>query len=94
MISNAERMIAVLSPEIDRKCAELQEARREKRNTGVFVLLCIMAILVPTLFVIFGLSLTTLLVPVIFTAVAFLILSPILINQTQQEQGGRICEQI
>lgn len=94
MISNAERMIAVLSPEIDWKCAELQEARREKRNTGVFVLLCIMAILVPTLFVIFGLSLTTLLVPVIFTAVAFLILSPILINQTQQEQGGRTCEQI
>ena len=94
MISNAERMIAVLSPEIDRKCVELQEARREKRNTGVFVLLCIMAILVPTLFVIFGLSLTTLLVPVIFTAVAFLILSPILINQTQQEQGGRTCEQI
>ena len=94
MISNAERMIAVLSPEIDWTCAELQEARREKRNTGVFVLLCIMAILVPTLFVIFGLSLTTLLVPVIFTAVAFLILSPILINQTQQEQGGRTCEQI
>lgn len=94
MTSDANRMLAALSPELDRKCAELQEARREKRNIDIFILLCVMAILVPTLFVIFDLSLTTLLVPVIFIAIAFFILSPILINQNQQEQGGRTCEQI
>jgi len=87
---DAEKMIAALAPEIDRKCAEISQARREKAYWRFFVLLCAMAIVVPTLFVYWGISLTVLLIPIAFTAAAFLLLSPILFNQ----QGGRTCEQI
>lgn len=89
MKTDAERMIAVLSSAIDMKCAEIKEKRTARNGTKIFVLLCIAAILIPTLFVFFGFNLMTLIIPVIFIAVAFLILSPILINQ----QGGRTYEQ-
>lgn len=89
MNSKADKMIAMLSPEIDRKCEEMKQARREKARVRLFVLLCVAVVIIPTMFVFFGLSLTSLLTPVAFMGIALLILSPILINQ----QGGRIYEQ-
>lgn len=85
MNQGAERVIAVLSPEIEKRCSEIREMRKEKRRADIFVLLCAAAVLVPTLFVFFGLNLITLIVPAALAAVCFLLLSPILINQ----QGGR-----
>lgn len=78
-------LIASLSPEIDKKCSELHKAHNEKIQTTVFMLLCAAAILVPTLFVFFGFSLITLIIPVMFVTAAFLVLSPILFTQ----QGGQ-----
>lgn len=89
MNENAERMINILSPEIDRKCSEIKHARKEKMQSKLFVLICIAAIIIPTLFVFWGIRLTVLLIPVVFTGAAFLILSPILMNQ----QGGITYEQ-
>ena len=90
MDRDAEKMLAALAPAIDEKCAELKKARAAKRLRGLFITLCVLALLVPTAFVVFGISLSILLVPVIFTAIAFFILLPILINQ----QGGHCLEQI
>lgn len=87
---DAEEMIAALAPEIDRKCAEINRTRRERRRSGLFMLLCAAVVAIPTLFVYWGISLTGLVIPVVFTAAAFLLLSPILMNQ----QGGRTGEQI
>ncbi len=85
---DADAMIAMLSPQIERKCEEIKQAHREKIHSRLFVLLCTAVIMIPTLFVFLGISLATLLIPVIFTGGAFLFLSPILINQ----QGGRTYE--
>jgi len=90
MTNDTEKMIASLSPAIDEKCSEIKETRRERRYSRLFVFLCTAFIVLPTVFVIIGISLIFLLIPAIFTAAALLILSPILINQ----QGGHTCEQI
>lgn len=90
MMNNADTLITALSPALDRKCAELRQARREALHFRLFVLLCALVVLIPTVFVILGIGLVVLLIPALFTAAAFLILSPILINQ----QGGGTCEQI
>lgn len=84
MNNNADKMIAALTPEIEKKCVQLQEARKMKAGSQLFILLCIAVIVIPTVFVFFGLSLIALIIPVVFMAVSLLILSPILINQ----QGG------
>lgn len=89
MDNGAEKMIAVLSPEIEKKCSALKEERKMKIYSRLFMLMCFFAIVIPTLFVLFGFSLTLLIVPVIFMGIAFLLLSPILIHQ----QGGRTYEQ-
>lgn len=90
MNHDAEKMIAALSPAIDRKCTEIKTARKELLYLRLFVLLCVMAVVVPTAFVLFGISLISLLIPAVLTAAAVLGLSPILISQ----QGGRNREQI
>lgn len=84
----AEKMIVMLSPEIDRKCDEMKQAHREKVQSYFFVMLCIVMIVIPTVFVFFGMNLSSIVIPIIFITVAFLLLSPILINQ----QGGHIYE--
>lgn len=90
MTHDADRIIAVLSPEIDRECAELRQTRLERRRFRRFLALCALTVLLPTVFVIFGISLTALLISAAFASAAFLILSPILIRQ----QGGPSHEQI
>ena len=84
-----EQMIDILAPEIDRKCAEIKQVRKEKLFSRLFVLLCAAILIIPTTFVFLGISLMALIIPVVFIATAFLILSPILINQ----QGGYTYEQ-
>lgn len=90
MHHDAERMIAILTPVIDRKCAQIQQVRTEKLRSNLFAVLCAAVLVIPTIFVFFGISLVTLLIPAVFTASAFLLLSPILIHQ----QGGIFHEQV
>lgn len=88
MDCGAEKMIVMLSPEIDRKCDEMKQVHREKVQSYIFVMLCIAMIVIPTGFVFFGMNLSLIVMPIIFVAIAFILLSPILINQ----QGGHIYE--
>lgn len=89
MNSSADKMIALLSPEINRKCEEIKEIRKEKLHTRLFFLLCAAVIVIPPMFIFFGLRLTFLLTPVVFMGMALLVLSPILTNQ----KGGSTYEQ-
>lgn len=51
MNSNAERMIKALTPEIEKKCEELQNTRKERLKLRVFVFVCVMVALVPAMLV-------------------------------------------
>lgn len=85
---DAEKMIMILSPEIDRKCDEMKQMHREKIQSYFFIILCIAMIVIPTVFVFFGMNLTAIAIPILFITTTFLLLSPILISR----QGGHIYE--
>lgn len=93
MNSNADRLIHNLTPEIEQKCEELQAARKERNWSAVFVLLCAMAVLIPTLLVFAGVSLAVLIVPPVFMSMSVILLLPILLSGRTQNQGGNGYEQ-
>lgn len=84
MNGELDMLLQRLAPEIDRKCAEIRKARAERLIHALFPLLCGVAVLIPTSLIFFGIGLRFIIIPVLFCAVAFLALSPILIRQ----QGG------
>lgn len=92
MKSNVENMLNNLSPAIEQKCEELQAARKERLQSRLFVLLCIMAVLVPLLLVFAGVSHTFLLVPFTFMALSMLLLLPVLLSGKNAKQGGAVYE--
>lgn len=92
MNQNAERLIKNLSPDIDRKCAELKAARRERLLSGIFVLLCAMVVILPALLVFFGVSLTALIAPLVFMSLSIILLLPVLLSGGASNHGGTAYE--
>lgn len=92
-MSNADRLINSLSPVINEKCCELRKSKKDKIQSRLFIMLCAFTLIVPTLFVFIGFSLTALITPVLFMSVFILILLPILLNGKSAEQGDFIYEQ-
>lgn len=92
MKSNVDRMLDSLAPAIDRKCEELQNARKERLQSRLFVLLCVMVVLIPALLVFAGVSLTALVVLLAFMALSVLLLLPVLLSGEAINQGGVVYE--
>ncbi len=79
-IMGAEKIIQNLTPSIDKKCAEIKASRKDKVLTRLFVLLCVAMIIVPVIFVIFGISLAIFIAPVLFMCISVVVLLPAIIN--------------
>lgn len=92
MKSNADRMIENLAPQIDRKCAELRAARRERMQARMFALLCIAVLLIPALLVLAGVSLTLLIAPLAFMSLSAILLLPVLLSDRTANRGGAAYE--
>lgn len=92
MKSNVDRMIDHLTPTINQKCRELKATQKERMLSRVFVLLCAMVILVPALLIFAGISLTMLIVPLVFMSLSILLLLPILLSGKTPDQGGTAYE--
>lgn len=88
MKSDADRMAERLAPAIDRKCEELRAARKEQLQARIFALLCATAVLLPTLLVFAGVSLTILLAPLAFMSLSVILLLPVLLSGKAANQGG------
>lgn len=89
IMNNAEKMIIALSPEIEKKCMEINQKKREKRLERLFVLLAVAFLFIPTALIFFGVSIWTIFIPIIFIGAGFLILSSILTNENE---GGLLYE--
>ncbi len=89
MNNGAQHIIQELTPAIENKCEELKAARKERIQSRLFVILCALAVIIPTLLVFIGVSLTLLIIPVLFMCLCILILLPVLLNG----QGGKSYEQ-
>ncbi len=84
-IMGAEKLIQNLTPSIDKKCAEIKSERKDRILTRLFVLLCVAMIIVPVIFVIFGISLAIFVAPILFMCICVIVLLPAIINVN----GGR-----
>ena len=93
MNKNVDRMIETLTPAIEQKCRELQAARKERLQTRLFALLCVMVALIPALLVFAGVSLTLLIAPLVFMSLSMILLLPVLLSGKTTNQGGTVYEQ-
>ena len=93
MNSNIDRMIDNLTPAIEQKCEELRAARKERLQSRIFVLLCVMVALIPALLVFAGISLTLFIAPLAFMSLSVLLLLPVLLSGKPANQGGIVYEQ-
>ncbi len=87
MKQNADKVIRNLTPEIDKKCDELKAIRKEKLQSRLFVILCVIIIFVPAQLVFFGVSLAVLTAPILFAGLCVVMLLPIMLNG-EFTQGG------
>ena len=92
MTSDVNRMLENLAPDIDRKCAEIRAARKERLQTRVFALLCVMVAVIPALLVFAGVSLTVLIAPLIFMSLSVILLLPVLLSGKTSNLGGMVYE--
>ena len=88
MNKNVDIMLDKLSPAIDAKCERLKEARKEKIMSRVFLILCAAVVLLPTLFVAAGVSVTFLVALPAFMSLSIIVLLPVLISGKNEFQGG------
>lgn len=79
-IIGAEKVIQNLTPSIDKKCTEIKAERKDKILTRLFVLMCVFAVIIPVVFVIFGISLAIFITPVLFMCACVVVLLPAIIN--------------
>ena len=87
MCPNSEDCIRQLTPAIVEKCDDLATARKERIQSRLFLLLCILVITVPALLVFVGISLTLLIAPILLMCLSTLLLLPALLNKTEHEGG-------
>ena len=87
MRPNSEDCSRQLTPAIVEKCDALAAARKERIQARLFLLLCVLVVTVPALLVLFGVSLTLLIAPIVFMCLSTLLLLPALLNKTEH-QGG------
>ena len=93
MNQNIDSLIDSLMPAIDNKCEELKAARKEKLHTRLFIIVCILVAVIPALLVFAGISVTLIVVPILFMSVSVVMLMPVLISGHTGEQGGENYEQ-
>lgn len=90
MNDNVEKAIYNLTPAIENKCNEIKAQRKEKLKSRIFVILCVLTVIIPTLLVFAGISLTMFILPIIITSLSVVMLLPILINN----EGAKNYEQV
>lgn len=90
MNDNVEKAIYNLTPAIENKCNEIKAQRKEKLKSRIFVILCVLTVIIPTLLVFAGISLTMFILPIIITSLSVVMLLPILINN----EGEKNYEQV
>lgn len=92
MNEKADRMINNLTPEIARKCEELRAARKERFLSRLFIFMCAAVVLIPSLLVFIGVSLTVLVAPPIFMSFSVVLLLPALVRGRDAEKGVSVYE--
>lgn len=94
MNQNADELIYNLTPAINEKCDEIIRKRKAALQFRIFMFLCIMTVTIPALLVFAGISLTFIIVPIVFMSLCIVLLLPVLLSNHDKEHGGNLYEQI
>jgi len=79
-----ESLLISLEDEIDKKCFQIKEKKKEETKTRLFLLACFLFLLLPFLLLYLGISLLAFCFPVIlFLAVSMIALLPVLFKNME-----------
>ena len=82
MDKNLEKLLCNLEPEINKKCFEIKEKKREKMIQKLFILVSILLLIIPSLLIIIGISIFSMLIGIgSFTLIALVIMLPFAIKE-------------
>jgi|LAHS01.1.fsa_nt_gb hypothetical protein len=87
---DANILISLLTPEINKKCYELKLLKKEKKMNRIFIVLCIGMLVIPTMLVIFNCSLLPLLITAGIVSLSLLLLVPVMMNQSKGGQHDQV----
>ena len=73
-----ELLLDSLEPEIEKKCTEIRQKKREKVLAKLFVDLVAAILILPPILVFTGVNVLTIFMPILFIAAGFVVLSPLL----------------
>ena len=82
MNDEAKKLLIDLDDEIDRKCRQIKEKRKEKIYQKLILLACILLLIIPVILVLLDINLLSVIIPVIiFFMFSTTIFSPAILNQ-------------
>ena len=76
-----ELLLDSLEPEIEKKCMEIRQKKREKVLAKLFVVLMAAILILPPILVFTGVNGLTIIMPILFIAAGFVVLSPLLMSK-------------
>ena len=81
MDKNLEKLLCNLEPEINKKCFEIKEKKREKTMQKLFILVSILLLTIPSLLIIVGISIFSMLIGIVcFMLIALVVMLPLAIK--------------
>ena len=81
MDNQLDNLLFSLEDDINKKCFEIKQKRKEQVWARFFGITCIAIIMIPTILVFIGVSLAALIIPTLCVSASFLFLSPLIIHQ-------------
>lgn len=82
MNKNLEKLLCNLEPEINKKCFEIKEKKREKMMQRLFILASILLLIIPSLLIIIGISILSMLIGIVsFTQITLVVMLPLAIKE-------------
>lgn len=82
MDKNLEKLLCNLEPEINKKCFEIKEKKREKMMQRLFILASILLLIIPSLLIIIGISILSMLIGIVsFTQITLVVMLPLAIKE-------------
>ncbi len=82
MDKNLQNVLSNLEPEIDKKCYELKQKRRERRMQKIFILAVVLLLFIPSILIMLDVNIWTFIIGAIgLIALAILIMLPIALKE-------------
>lgn len=82
--NKSDILLSILDDEIEKKCFEIKRKRTENALKRFFITACVLFILIPVIFIFAGVNLTLCVYVILFIAVSFGILTPLLLNNNSE----------